>query len=124
MSTLQLPDCDELRRHIRFVRGHRVLLQDDLARLYGAPANRVLDHAQTFPGDLCFPLEDPEIAYTKDPPEPGPEPVYGFTEHGAVALAYALDTPNAVAMSLRLMRAFVALRQDRTHLGASVELSV
>jgi hypothetical protein len=114
MSTLQ--PSQELRQHIHLVRGHRVLLQNDLARLYGATPTRVIDHAQRFPGELCFPLENPELAYVKDPPEDAREPVYGFTEHGALALAYVLDSPKAVAMSIHVMRAFVQLRQDRTFL--------
>lgn len=97
-------------QHIRLVRGHRVVLQDDLARLYDTSSNQIADHAQRFPGDLCFPLENPELAGVEDRPAKEERPVYGFTEHGALALAYALNSPAAVAMSTQMVRAFVEAR--------------
>lgn len=110
MSTLQpwLTLC----QHIHLVRGHRVVLQDDLARLYDTLPDQIANHAQRFPGDLCFTLEQPELAWSDFEPAEKPEPVYGFTEHGALALAYALNSPSAVAMSTQLVRAFVAARHS------------
>ncbi|MBL9211404.1 MAG: ORF6N domain-containing protein [Opitutaceae bacterium] len=111
MSTLQpwLALC----QHIHLVRGHRVVLQSDLARLYEAQPQQIATHAQRFPGDLCFTLENPELIWVDDPPAEIKEPVYGFTEHGALALAYALNSPSAVAMSTQLVRAFVAARAPK-----------
>lgn len=111
MSTLQpwLALC----QHIHLVRGHRVVLQSDLARLYEAQPQQIANHAQRFPGDLCFTLERPELAWVDDPEEEVREPVYGFTEHGALAIAYALNSPSAVAMSTQLVRAFVAFRAPK-----------
>ena len=109
MSTLQpwLALC----QHIHLVRGHRVVLQSALARLYEAQPQQIASHARRFPGDLCFLLENPELIWVEQTPEPEtPEPEYGFTEHGALALAYALNSPSAVAMSTQLTRAFVAFR--------------
>jgi hypothetical protein len=107
----KLPPWLALCRHIHFVRGHRVVLQHDLARLYAIDSIQIQDHARRFPGDLCFTLEAPELESMDEAPLEEREPVYGFTEHGALALAYALNSPAAVAMSLPLVRAFGEARQ-------------
>lgn len=109
MSTLQpwLALC----QHIHLVRGHPVVLQNDLARLYGTDSLQINDHARRFPGDLCFTLEPPELVNVDEELPGETEPVYGFTEHGALALAYALNSPAAVAMSMPLVRAFGEARQ-------------
>lgn len=99
-------------QHLHLVRGHRIVLQDDLARLYGTDFQRIAALAGQFPGDLCFTLEPPELIRCDEESSPRENvPVYGFTEHGALALAYALNSPAAVAMSVPLVRAFVAARQ-------------
>lgn len=112
MSTLQpwLALC----QHIHLVRGHPVVLQDDLARLYDTDSTQITAHARRFPGDLCFMLETPELVGVDEEPPKEAEPVYGFTEHGALALAYALNSPAAVAMSMPLVRAFDEARRAGT----------
>jgi len=112
MSTLQpwLALC----QHIHLVRGHRVVLQHDLARLYDTDSLQITAYARRFPGDLCFTLETPELVGVDEEPPKETDPVYGFTEHGALALAYALNSPAAVAMSLPLVRAFGEARQAGT----------
>ncbi len=92
------------------VRGHLVMLQDDLARLYGTPPDQVAACACKFPGELCFPLEGPEIAGVADEPVPLGPPFYAFTEFGALALAYALATPEAITSSARVVRTFLHSR--------------
>ena len=101
-----------LSQHIHLVRGHRIVLQDDLARLYEVPSQQIEHHARRFPGDLCFPLEHPELLWVDDSQEERAEPVYGFTEHGALALAYALNSPSALVMSTPLVRAFIEVRRS------------
>lgn len=120
MSTLQpwLALC----QHIHLVRGHRVVLHHDLARLYATDSVQITDHARRFPGDLCFTLETPELVWVAGEPPKETDPVYGFTEHGALALAYALNSPAAVAMSMPLVRAFGEARQagaSRRNLGGT-----
>lgn len=87
------------------------MLHHDLARLYDTDSVQIKVHARRFPGDLCFTLEAPELVAVDDEPPKETEPVYGFTEHGALALAYALNSPAAVAMSMPLVRAFGEARQ-------------
>lgn len=112
MPTLQ--PWPALGQHIHLVRGHRVVLHHDLARLYDTDSHQITAHARRFPGDLCFTLETPELVSVDEEPPAETDPVYGFTEHGALALAYALNSPAAVAMSMPLVRAFGEARQTST----------
>lgn len=110
MSTLQpwLALC----QHLHLVRGHRIVLQDDLARLYETDFQQIAALAREFPGELCFTLDPPELIRCDEEASPRDTvPVYGFTEHGVLALAYALNSPAALAMSGPLIRAFVTARQ-------------
>ncbi len=112
---LTLFPTDPIQDWIVTVRGHRVLLQTDLARLYGLTASRLLAHAQRFPGDFCFPLEPAENAGLFDDRwDPRQRPC-AFTEHGALLVGYLIGTPESVEMSVRIARAFVGLRRQSTH---------
>jgi ORF6N domain len=105
------------------VRGHRVILAADLARIYGVET-RVLNQAvkrnvEKFPGDFMFML-------TRDEAESCSRSrsqtvilkrgqnikflPYAFTEHGAIMAANVLNSPHAVQMSVFVIRAFVHLR--------------
>src|SRR4051812_29938673 len=95
--------ADFLRSHIHLIRGHRVLLHGELARLYGVPSTRLLAQSQRFPGDFCFQLEPAEILNFTDERPGIREGVHGFTEHGAVVAAYLLDTPRAIAASATII---------------------
>jgi hypothetical protein len=107
---------------IRIVRGHKVLLDADLAALYGV-ATRVLVQAvkrnlDRFPADFMFQITDQEVAALRSQSvisnagrggrryRP-----YAFSEHGALMAAAVLNTPRAVEMSLYVVRAFVWLRE-------------
>ena len=110
-----------LERRIWLIRGKRVMLDADLAEIYGVTAKRLNEQVRRnedrFPEDLAFrltPEETKEILrsqnaalgwgrYTKYPP-------LAFTEHGAVMLSSVLRSPAAVAASLRVVRAFIRLR--------------
>jgi hypothetical protein len=113
------------------VRGHRVLLDTDLAALYGVPAKRLNEQMKRnvgrFPEDFAFVLTDQEVdrlrsqfatlkagrgQHRKHPPTV-------FTEHGALMAGTLLNSPRAVQMSLYVVRAFVRLRQL---LGTQVEI--
>jgi hypothetical protein len=107
------------------VRGQRVLLDSDLAVVYGVTTarlnqqvNRNLDR---FPADFVFAPSDQELRNlmlqfatsslaasshggTRKPPRM-------FTEHGAIMAATVLNSPRAVQMSVYVVRAFVKLRE-------------
>jgi hypothetical protein len=104
-----LTTVEQIRENIRLVRGHDVILQTDLARLYRLPLSRLLTIAQAFPGEFCFFLDDVEVPA---PAEFGARPrIAAFTEYGALAVAYAIDTPEALETGLQIVRAFMRRRE-------------
>lgn len=106
------------------VRHHRVILDSDLARLYGVPTKRLNEQLRRnlarFPQDFAFQLTAEEwvalrsqIATLKT--GRGGHRKYlpfAFTEHGALMAANILNSPRAVAMSVYVIRAFVKMRED------------
>jgi len=120
----QLTVLEPVEPMIREIRGERVLLDSDLARIYGVPTFRfneaVKRNLDRFPQDFRFQLTREEAGslrsqmailksgrgrHRKFLP-------YAFTEHGAIMAANVLNSPQAVQMSVFVVRAFVALRQD------------
>ena len=109
---------------IIILRGHRVMLDRDLAELYGVPVKRLNEqvkrNSDRFPNDFMFQLTLEEgkpvllsrsqIATLKRGWNIKYRP-YVFTEHGAVMLANVLKSPVAVRASIQVVRAFVHLRQ-------------
>jgi len=109
---------------IRTLRGERVILDTDLARIYGVET-RVLNQAvkrnfKKFPADFMFRLTRSDAASLV---RSRSQPVtlkrgqnikyipYAFTEHGAIMAANVLNSQRAVQMSVFVVRAFVRLRQ-------------
>jgi hypothetical protein len=116
---VKLP-AERIESRILLVRGHKVLLDRDLAALYGVET-RILNravrrNADRFPGDFMFALSREEITrisqigtsleqvkYSKS--------VFVFTEQGVAMLSGLLNSPRAIAVNIEIMRAFVRLRQ-------------
>lgn len=110
---------------ILVVRGQRVMLDADLAELYGVSTKRfneqVHRNRERFPADFMFQLTDPEmsalrsqIATSNESPEGrgGRRYLpYVFTEHGAIMAATILNSPRAAEVSVFVVRAFVKLRE-------------
>ncbi len=117
-ATVPTPNIAPL---IRVVREVRVILDADLAQIYGVET-RALNQAlkrnrDRFPEDFAFELSREEIMgisqsvislhklrFSKQ--------VRAFTEHGALMVANILNSPRAVAMSVYVIRAFVKMRED------------
>jgi hypothetical protein len=106
---------------IRVVRGERVILDGDLARIYGVENRSLLQAVKRntvrFPSDFVFQVSTPEyqslrsqIVISKGRGGRRYLP-YAFTEHGAVMAANVLTSDRAVAMSVYVVRAFVKLRE-------------
>jgi len=116
-----VPKTLRVERVILTIRGQRVLLDADLAALYGV-STRVLNQAvkrnqDRFPEDFMFRLteaEKAEVITVCDHLRPlrfSPSLPHAFTEHGAIMLASVLSTPIAVQTSVHVVRAFVRLRE-------------
>lgn len=103
------------------VRNQRVILSHDLARAYGVEP-RTLNQAvkrnlERFPADFAFQLTKQEVQNLRS--QAVISSSWGgrrylplaFTEHGAVAAAFVLNSPRAVEMSVFVVRAFLRLRQ-------------
>ena len=112
---------------IHRVRDLRVILDADLARLYGVTTSRfneaIKRNESRFPADFRFQLHREEvdsltsqIATAKILPRRGGRRTlpWAFTEHGALQAANILNSPRAVAMSVYVIRAFVRLREAFT----------
>jgi hypothetical protein len=124
-SRQSLAAVEPIARAILVLRGHRVILDADLAGLYGVTTKRLNEqvkrNAGRFPEDFMFQLtglEDTalrsEFATSKTTPSGrgGRRYLpYAFTEHGAIMAATILNSPRAVEMSIYVVRAFVQLRE-------------
>jgi hypothetical protein len=118
-----LVPVEDITRAILILRGHRVLLDGELAALYGVET-RALNQAvkrntERFPEDFRFQLTPAEAAASRSQSvtlKPGRGQnikflPYAFTEHGAIMAATVLNSPRAVEMSIYVVRAFVQLRE-------------
>jgi ORF6N domain len=120
---------DQIQSRIFDLRGHRVLLDRDLAAFYGLPTKAlnqaVRRNADRFPADFWFLLTPEEVAGLKSQIVTSKasrggirKPPSVFTEHGALMAATVLNSSRAVQMSLLVIRAFVAVRQMVQEQGA------
>lgn len=116
--------AERIPSRIVVLRGQRVILDADLATLYGVPTKRLNEqvkrNARRFPEDFCFQLTRVEardlarlrsqFATLKQGQHIKHLP-YAFTEHGAVQAANVLNSETAIAMGVQVVRAFVQLRR-------------
>lgn len=117
-----LPALTIIERSVHVVRGVKVMLDHDLAEIYGTTTKRVNEQVRRnlarFPKDFMFQLTREEwddlrsqIA-TSSPGHGGRRyPPLAFTEHGAVMLANVVSSRRAVAASILVVRTFVKLRE-------------
>ena len=110
----------DIQSMIKTVRGQQVMLDRDLATLYGVE-NRVLNQAvkrnsERFPEDFMFQLnkaEDDDLKSQNVTSSWGGRRKlpYAFTEQGIAMLSSVLRSPMAIDVNIRIMRAFVAMRR-------------
>lgn len=109
-------------RVIRVIHGQRVMLDEDLARLYGVPTKRLNEAVKRnrarFPDDFAFRLGVVEmdglksqIATSRSHGGRRRSLPMAFTEQGVAMLSSVLGSPRAIAVNIEIMRAFVKLRQ-------------
>lgn len=110
---------------ILLLRGQRVILDSDLAELYGVPAKRLNEQVKRnrarFPSDFVFRMNQREgrllrsqIATSRSAHGGRRHLPYAFTEHGAIMAASVLNSRRAIDMSIFVVRAFVSLREGIT----------
>ena len=119
MSDIELTPA-EVEEMIHIIRGQKVMLDSDLAKIYGVSTTRLNEQVkrnqERFPEDFMFRLTREEfkslisqIATSKGRGGRRKLP-YVFTEHGAVMLASVLNSPAAIEASVQVVRAFVRMR--------------
>jgi hypothetical protein len=112
---------EKIEPRILMIRGQKVLLDADLANLYGTTTKRLNEQVKRnrkrFPEDFLFSLtaaEKAEVVANCDHLSRlrfSPVLPNAFTEHGALMAASVLNTPRAIEVSVFVVRAFVKLRQ-------------
>lgn len=112
---------ENIEAKILLIRGHKVMLDADLAELYGVETKRLNEqvrrNSDRFPEDFMFRLTAEEKAevvancdhlarlkFSSSLP-------YAFTEHGAIMAASVLNSPCAIEISVHVVRAFVHMRE-------------
>src|SRR5450756_1815480 len=136
-----IASVEQIESRIFLIRGQKVMLDADLAELYGVETKvfnqAIKRNAVRFPEDFMFQLTSEEFAdlrcqidtsnlrsqivTSNNPSGRGGRRhlPYAFTEHGAIMAASVLNSPRAVETSVQVVRAFVRLRQM---LSSSAEL--
>ena len=117
-STSAFPS-ERIERAILVLRGHKVMLDSDLADLYDVPTKVLLQavrrNRERFPVDFMFQMEKQEVAILRSQfvtsSWGGRRSVpYAFTEQGVAMLSSVLNSARAIAVNIEIMRAFVRLR--------------
>lgn len=121
---------DQVEPLIHLIRGQRVMLSGDLARLYGVEPKVLMQavkrNLNRFPPDFMFLLDGKEVAILKSQIVTSSwggarrENPYAFTEQGVAMLSSVLRSERAVEINIAIMRTFVRLREA---LSATRELS-
>jgi hypothetical protein len=122
MSSSEPPSITAIPACIHIVRGQRIVLDKDLASLYGVATYRLNEQVKRnksrFPDDFCFQLTAAEVeslrshnAISKKTRGGLRYRPFAFTEHGAVMAATILTSEVAIEMSILVVRAFIQLRE-------------
>jgi hypothetical protein len=111
---------ERIAQSIRWIRGQKVLLDSDLAVLYGVTTGNlnkaVKRNAERFPADFMFQLDAEEVANLRfrfgiSSWGGRRRRPYAFTEQGVAMLSSVLNSERAVKVNIAIMRAFVKLRE-------------
>ena len=117
----ELIPAERIETKILLLRGQKVMLDRDLAALYGVPTSNlkraVRRNAGRFPDDFAFVLDKQEVANwrcqfgTSNSDRMGLRHApMAFTEHGVAMLSSVLNSPRAIQVNISIMRAFAQLR--------------
>lgn len=121
MSEVEITPAQWIQNRIFIIRNQKVMIDADLAELYGVPTKRLNEQVkrnkERFPQDFMFRLTKKEknevvakcdhlsqLKFSSSLP-------YAFTEHGAVMLASVLNSRKAIEASIIVVKTFVRLRE-------------
>lgn len=121
-NSINLIPEESLTERIFMLRGQKVMIDADLARLYGVTTSRLNEQVkrnlERFPEDFMFQLTWEEAALIPrsqfailESGENIKYLPYAFTEHGVAMLSSVLRSPRAIAVNIHIMRTFAKLRQ-------------
>ncbi len=120
MDEPMLP-LETITQRIVVLRGQKILLDEDLAALYGVPTGRFNEQVKRnlarFPTDFMFQITDEEFVVLRSQFATSRSwggrryMPFAFTEHGAIMAAMVLNSPRATEISVYVVRAFIQLRQ-------------
>lgn len=120
MKEIMIPD-ELIMKKILIERGVKVMIDSDLAELYGVPTKRLNEQVKRnikrFPEDFMFQLTEPEkqeVVANCDHLKQlkfSPNLPYVFTEHGAIMLASVLNSDRANIINIQIVRVFIRMRQ-------------
>jgi hypothetical protein len=121
-AAIELPAAPGIEKRILVVRGRQVMLDEDLADLYGVETKRLIQQVKRnlkrFPEDFMFQLTKTEVEALRSQIATSNEgrggrrySPYVFTEQGVAMLSGVLRSDRAVAVNIEIMRAFVELRR-------------
>jgi hypothetical protein len=116
------PSVQFIERRIYLIRGHKVMIDVDLAELYGVPTKALNQQVQRnrkrFPEDFMFQLTKEEtenlrsqIVTSRSDHRKRRFLPYAFTEPGVAMLSSVLNSERAIEVNITIMRAFIRLRQ-------------
>ena len=120
--TVMIPR-ENIQQLIYLARGQRVMLDHDLAGLYGVPTKAlnqaVKRHRDRFPADFMFQLSKAEFENWRSHFVTSNSafkmglrrPPYAFTEHGVAMLSSVLNSKRAVQVNIAIVRVFIGLRR-------------
>ena len=133
-SDVQIPD-EVLERRIHFIRGQKVMLDRDLAELYGVEVKQlkrqVKRNAARFPDDFMFELSKAELENWRSQFGTSNPSIkqglryapYAFTENGVAQLSSVLNSERAIAVNIQIIRLFTRMREMLlTHKDLILEL--
>jgi hypothetical protein len=116
-----LVPVEHLERAIRLIRGEKVILDADLATLYGVETRTLVQavkrNLERFPPDFMFQLTREEFTVLRSQTVTSRSwggrryPPYAFTEQGVAMLSSVLRSPQAIGVNIEIMRAFVRMRR-------------
>lgn len=119
-SLVRVP-IERVESRILLIRGEKVILDADLAKLYGVSTKRLNEqvkrNGRRFPNDFMFQLTETEkvqVVANCDHLRKlkfSPNLPYAFTEHGTIMAANVLNSERSVQASVQVVRAFLKLRQ-------------